>query len=174
MKTKLSLPAMLISIILAGCATKPPLQTVQHVDVGRYAGKWHEVARYPNFFERNCTGNITAEYTPLPDGSIQVVNACQNKKGEMERITGKATVVPGSGGAKLKVSFWGPLRGDYWIIGLDEKNYSWAVVGHPSRKFLWVLARTPTLPEPTAQHINELLVQQGYDPSRMVCGGTEP
>ena len=65
----------------------------------------------------------------------------------MRTIVGRATVVPGSNNARLKVRFFGPFAGDYWIIGLDEKNYSWALVGHPSRRFLWILSREPTMKE---------------------------
>jgi len=158
---------MLVSLLFAGCASRPPLATVPSVDLSRYVGKWYEIAKYPNFFQRGCAGNTTAEYSANPDGSIRVVNQCIGKNGKPMRVTGRATVVPGSQNAKLKVSFGGPFSGAYWIIGLDEKNYSWAVVGHPSRQFLWILAREKKLPAATCQQILKLVAERGYVTSRL-------
>ena len=158
---------MLISLLFAGCASRPPLATVPSVDLGRYAGRWYEIAKYPNFFQRGCAGNTTAEYSANPDGSIRVVNKSIGKNGKPVQVSGKAAVVPGSQNTKLKVSFGGPFSGAYWVIGLDEKNYSWAVVGHPSRQFLWILAREKKLPASTYQKILKLVAERGYDTSRI-------
>ena len=158
---------MLISLLLSSCASRPPLATVPSVDLARYAGKWYEIAKYPNFFQRNCAGQSTAEYTANPDGSVRVVNTGKDKNGKPLRVQGRATVVPGSNGAKLRVSFGGPVSGSYWIIGLDQKAYSWAIVGHPSRQFLWILARTPDIPEMTYREILDLVASKGYDPKRL-------
>lgn len=151
-----------------GCASRPQLATVRQVDLKRYSGQWYEVARYPNWFQRNCVGETTATYSPLPDGAIQVVNSCRKKNGRLESVKGRATVVPGSANTKLKVSFFGPFTGDYWIIGLDQKNYSWAVVGHPSRRYLWILSRTPLLKDEDYRKAVEIAVSQGYDESRLI------
>ncbi|MCX6970604.1 MAG: lipocalin family protein [Verrucomicrobia bacterium] len=167
MKAIFSAAAMLISLLLSGCASRPPLATVPSVDLNRYAGRWYEVAKYPNFFQRNCAGNTTAEYSARPDGSIGVVNESIGKNGKPMRVAGTATVVPGSGNAKLNVRFGGPISGAYWVIGLDEKNYSWAVVGHPSRQFLWILSREPKLPAATYQQILTLVAERGYDTARL-------
>lgn len=153
---------------LSGCASRPPLRTVSEVDLQRYEGTWHEVARYPNWFQRSCDGPATAEYTAQPDGTIRVVNSCTTKKGKVQEVVGSATVVPDSGNAKLRVGFGGPFRGDYWIIGLDEKNYSWAVVGHPSRLFLWLLAREKTVSPEVYQEMEKIVVEQGYHPERLI------
>ncbi len=158
----------LVALGVFGCASRAPLATVASVDLRRYAGQWYEVARYPNWFQRNCVGETTATYKALPDGAIQVVNSCRNKNGRMESVTGRATVVPGSANTKLKVSFFGPFTGDYWIIGLDQKNYSWAVVGHPSRRYLWILSRTPHLSEADYRKAVAIAVAQGYDESRLI------
>ncbi len=183
MKAILPSAAMLISLLFSGCASRPPLQTVPSVDLTRYAGKWYEIAKYPNWFQRNCAGGTTAEYTPNPDGSIRVVNRSRDKRGKPIAVDGRATVVPDSGNAKLKVSFGGPFSGAYWVIGLDEKNYTWALVGHPSRQFLWVLARQPELPAATYAGILDLAAHRGYDPKRIVrtpqnlersCGNRHP
>ena len=158
---------MLISLLFSGCASRPPLATVPSVDLNRYSGKWYEIAKYPNFFQRGCAGNTTAEYSANPDGSVRVVNKSIGKNGKPMQVAGRATVVPGSQNSKLNVSFGGPFSGAYWVIGLDEKNYSWAVVGHPSRQFLWVLAREPKLAAATYQQIFKLVAERGYEPSRL-------
>jgi len=155
------------SFLLAGCAGGPPLKTVPSVDLTRYSGTWHEIARYPNWFQRNCAGQVTAEYLPAQDGSLTVRNACTRKDGSVESVKGRATVVPGSGNARLKVSFGGPFAGDYQIIGLDP-DYQWALVGHPSRRYLWILARSPRISEKLTSRIVHLAVEQGYDAGRIV------
>lgn len=159
---------MLISLWLAGCATNPPLATVPQVDLKRYAGTWHEIARYPNWFQRSCQSEVVADYVPQPDGSIRIINSCRRANGSKETAIGRATVVPNSGNAKLKVTFFAPFSGDYWIIGLDDKNYSWAVVGHPSRKYLWVLAREPKLNDATYEQILQLIRERGYDSAKLI------
>ncbi len=151
---------------VSGCASRPPLATVPAVDLARYSGTWHEVARYPNFFQRNCESDSKAVYTPLPDGRISVVNSCRERSGRERTARGTATVLPGSGNARLRVNFGGPVSGDYWIIGLDP-GYRWAVVGHPSRRYLWILSRTPAMDEPTYRMAVALAVGQGYDPTRL-------
>lgn len=168
MKPLLSVAAVLVCLFLGACASRPPLATVKRVDLKRYAGTWHEIARYPNYFQRHCAENVTAEYVAQTDGSIKVINSCLQKNGKKEQAIGRATVVPGSGNAKLKVSFFGPFTGDYWVIGLDEKNYSWAVVGHPSRKYLWILAREKQLPSKTYESILQLIRDRGYDTGKLM------
>jgi len=151
-----------------GCqAMYAPLPVAQDVDLARYTGTWYEIARYPNFFERDCTG-VTAEYTILDDGGIQVVNSCRKGSldGAIEEITGRARVVDDVTHAKLKVSFFGPFEGDYWILELGD-NYEYAVVGEPSRNFLWILSRAPTLDEATYDGILQRLPGLGYNPVRL-------
>ncbi len=167
MKTLFSPAAMLISLLFSGCASRPPLATVTSVDLNRYSGRWYEISKYPNFFQRGCIEGTTAEYSANPDGSIRVVNKSTGKNGKPMQVAGRATVVPGTENTKLKVNFGGPISGAYWVIGLDEKDYSWAVVGHPSRKFLWVLAREPKISPATYQKILKLIVERGYDPARL-------
>lgn len=166
MKTKKFLPAILLTL-LSGCAAGPPLQTVSSVDLKRYAGRWYEIARYPNWFQRSCEGETTAEYTPLPDGKIRVVNTCSDADGKVRSIRGTAVPVPGSGNSRLKVRFWGPFAGDYWVLALDP-DYQWAIVGHPSRKYLWILSREPTMDDARYSRLLNLVREKGYDPTRLI------
>lgn len=159
---------MLIALFAVGCASRPTLPTVASVDLKRYEGRWFEIAKYPNWFQRSCVSDTSAQYTGLPDGSIQVINRCKKADGTFREANAIATVVPGSGNAKLKVRFGkSPIAGDYWIIGLDEKNYSWALVGHPWRQFLWILAREPRMDEATYEGIVSLAESQGYSRTRI-------
>ena len=136
-------------LALAGCASGPgtpaaPLPTVASVDLARYAGAWYEVASLPNRFQKQCVADTQARYRPVGD-DIEVRNRCRTADGTVEDITGIAKVVPGSGNARLRVSFFRPFYGDYWILafGPDQR---WVLVGEPKRQFGWVLSRTPQLP----------------------------
>lgn len=168
MKAGIHFSAMLITLLLAGCASRQPLPTVPHVDLNRYEGRWFEIAKYPNWFQRGCVADTTAEYTAQPDGTIRIVNRCRQKHGSLSEARGQASVVPGSNNAKLRVRFSGsPIAGDYWIIGLDEKNYSWALVGHPSRQFLWILARQPHMNSQTYADVVSLAEKLGFKSGRI-------
>jgi apolipoprotein D and lipocalin family protein len=138
-----------------------PVASVARVDLSRYAGKWFEIASFPMYFQRDCVGDITAEYALAPDGSVSVTNRCRTDSG-FDEAKGKATVVEGSNNARLKVSFFWPFRSDYWVIGLDP-DYRWAVVGNPNRRFLWVLSRTPQLPQESLDAALKAAADQGYD-----------
>src|SRR5579871_1687307 len=107
------------------------VKTVAHVDLERYVGKWYEVARYPNRFERDCARNVTAEYAKRADGDISVLNECVKADGGVKRSQGRAKVVDKTSNAKLKVTFFWPFYGDYWVIDLGE-HYEYAVVSEPS------------------------------------------
>ncbi|WBQ12498.1 lipocalin family protein [Hyphomonadaceae bacterium BL14] len=135
---------------LAACAPQPerrssdaPLTTVTQVDLERYLGRWYEIARYDSRFERGCDG-VTADYAMREDGLLSVVNTCYRDglDGRAEEARGRARIIPGSGNAKLEVSFFGPFWGDYWVIELDQAGYQWAVVSEPRGRYLWVLSRT--------------------------------
>ncbi len=168
MKAGFGITAMLFSFLMAGCASREPLCVVPAVDLERYAGLWYEVAKYPNWFQRSCASGTIAKYALREDGRVDVQNQCLRADGSVIEARGVARVVPGSGNAKLKVRFgWSPLAGDYWVLGLDEQNYSWALVGHPSRKFLWILSRTAKLPLKTFGEVVALAEELGYDVSRI-------
>ncbi len=147
---------------------KPPLKVVPSVDLQRYSGTWYEIARYPNSFEKNCVGT-KATYTMRQDGDIDVLNQCYKKgfDGEITSAKGKARLVDRTTRAKLKVSFFWPFWGAYWIIDLGE-NYEYAVIGHPSRKYLWILSRTPHMDEAQYAEILGRIRQLGYDTSKLI------
>ena len=138
--------------------------TVSKVDLNRYAGRWYEIARFPQRFERNCT-NVEAHYTQKPDGSIQVINRCL-KNGKLKVSTGKATVTDTYTNSKLKVSFFWPIEGDYWIIGLD-RDYKWALVGSPDGDALWILSRNPVLAQKTLAEILAIAAYKGYNLAKL-------
>lgn len=160
----IALWAISLAALAAGGAP-PPLRTVAHVDLNRYLGKWYEIARYPNRFERSCDRDVTAEYSQLPGGRIRVVNSCLTAAGQPKRAQGRAVVVDRASNARLKVTFFWPFYGQYWILELGPE-YDYAVVGEPSRHYLWILSRTPQLPEALYQAILARLPEQGYDPAR--------
>ena len=149
-------------------AADSPLQTVPSVDLSRYVGTWYEIASYPQRFQKGCTGT-TATYTMRPDGQIDVLNRCSRDSlnGRVTVARGRAKVVDKSTNAKLKVSFFWPFWGDYWIIDLGQ-DYEYAVVGHPKRKYLWVLSRTPAMDALVYEGILERLRAQGYDTTHLV------
>jgi apolipoprotein D and lipocalin family protein len=152
----------------AGATTGRPLEVVPHVEVERYLGTWYEIATIPQRFQKGCVG-VTAEYTLLEDGDIRVVNTCRQGtlEGEVRRVVGRARVVDKASNAKLKVRFFWPFWGSYWIIGLGD-DYEWAVVGHPNRKYLWILSRSPAIADTLYEEVLKLVADKGYDLSRIV------
>jgi apolipoprotein D and lipocalin family protein len=159
---------------IASCASAPgegrvPLVVVPRVDLNRYMGTWYEIASYPNSFQRGCTAT-KATYVLRDDGKVNVLNECRrgSLEGELTTARGTAKVVDGTTNAKLKVTFFWPFYGGYWIIDLGEA-YDYAVVGHPSRKYLWVLSRSPSMDEASYNRILErLAAKQGYDVTKLV------
>jgi len=148
-------------------ASEPRLETVQHIDLNRYAGRWYEIARYPNRFEKKCARDVTAEYSTKQNGDLRVVNSCTAPDGRMVRSEGTAKVVDASTNAKLKVAFFWPFYGKYWVLDFGE-NYEYAVVGEPGRDYLWILSRTPEMPDAVYGKILNRLPARGYDPEKLV------
>jgi apolipoprotein D and lipocalin family protein len=153
-KSKTRRTAALLAIIAAtamlnACAVldKGPVgnaavpQPAKSVELDRYLGRWYEYGRYEASFQKDCEA-VTADYALAKDGEISVLNSCRKGgvDGKASTAKGKAKVVAGSNGAKLKVSFFGPFYGDYWVLDRAE-DYSWAIVGEPSGRYLWMLTR---------------------------------
>lgn len=157
---------ILMTLLFVGCSSTPnkPLPTVKTVDINRYLGTWHEIARYEHSFEKGCS-NVNATYSLRDDGKIKVVNRCL-KDGKVDEAIGKAYAVDETN-SKLKVSFFGPFYGNYWILMLDEA-YTYAVIGDPSREYLWILSRTPKLDKETLAHIINKLPTLGYDTQKLI------
>lgn len=152
---------------------KPELKTVPTVDLQRYSGKWYEIARYPNKFQKQCAGNTTATYTLKPKGRVEVVNECIKANGVKDKAKGEAKTVEGSQNAKLKVrfapsflSFISAVWGDYWIIELGP-DYSYSVVGDPDREYFWILSRKPEMSDALLQEILRRAEAAGFDPGRV-------
>ena len=148
----------------------PDVQVVPDLDVERYMGLWFAIASIPTSFERQCVQGTTAEYALLENGRIQVTNTCYDEEGEVDVARGNAWLPDPAEPSKLKVSFvrflglwW--FGAPYWVIDLAD-DYSYAVVGHPTREFGWILSRTPVLSSETLEGIFSRLEQQGYERSQ--------
>jgi apolipoprotein D and lipocalin family protein len=141
------------------------LETVAKVELDRYLGKWFEIAHLPFKFEDGAT-DITATYSLLKSGDVGVLNECI-KDGKQKTAKGKAKVVDKKTGAKLKVTFFWPFYGDYWIIKLGE-NYDYSVVGTPNRKYLWILCRTPKMNPNLYSEILEFVKSKGFNIEKLI------
>ena len=151
---------LIVFLLMSGCQgipkkTYPELQVVQHVDIERYLGKWYEIALYPNWFEEGCFRS-TALYEKLANGQIKVTNRCRmyHSDGELNEAIGKASIVDDKTNAKLKVQFFWPFKGDYWIIDLDQE-YQYSVVSEPGRQYLWILSRSPNMDNETLENLKD-------------------
>ena len=147
---------------LAGCTANndAPLATVSAVDLTRYQGKWFEVALLPNRFQAICVADTQAEYQADGD-AIRVINRCRKIDGSIEQVNGIAKIVEGSNNSKLRVSFFRPFYGNYWILALDPA-YQWVLVGEPGRKYGWILSRSPTLSPALLDGALDKAVSLGY------------
>lgn len=135
------------------------------VDLKRYLGRWYEIARYDQLFERGCEA-ATADYSLGGDGRINVVNRCRKSDGRMKEARGIAKIVDDESNAKLKVSFFRPFYGDYWVLDHAD-DYSWSIVGEPSGRYLWLLARKP-LQGAEVEDLVSRASALGYDTSLLV------
>ncbi len=161
--------ALLMTVVTAA------LPTQDWVDLTRYAGRWYEIARLPNRFQRQCAGDVRATYSLRPDGQVTVVNECRRPDGSTARAQGVARRADEKGPAsRLKVrfapawlSFLSAVWGDYWILGLD-RDYRHALVGDPSHKYLWVLSRSPQLDEASYTSLVDAAQRLGFDTARLV------
>ncbi|MDD2896668.1 MAG: lipocalin family protein [Aliarcobacter sp.] len=168
MKNIFKLLAIISTLFLfTACSSKnPPLKTVQKVDLEKYLGTWYEIARYEHFFEKDCK-NVSANYSMMDEETIKVINRCTKiTTNEKKEALGRAYATDTTN-SKLKVSFFRPFYGDYWVLMLDEK-YEYAVVGTPSREYLWILARNSKLDEKIKNEILQKLPTLGFDTSKLI------
>jgi apolipoprotein D and lipocalin family protein len=170
MKMLIVIAGLFVAMACSGveASKTTPLTTVPSVDLQKYIGKWYEIAAFPQRFEKGCHCT-TAEYEITDKGYVRVVNSCRidSPQGKLKVARGKAFVVNGSNNSKLRVQFFWPFRGDYWIIDLAE-DYSYAVVGAPSRTYLWVLSRTPKMEDALYRQIVERCAEKGFDVNKLV------
>lgn len=165
-------------VLLSACAaaigqSTQPLQAVPSLDVQRYLGRWHEIAKFPNWFQKKCVADTSADYSLTPDGRIRVLNRCRQASGEMDQAEGLARQVGGPDSAKLKVRFapaWlGFLPfvwGDYWVVDLDG-SYELVAVSEPQREYLWILSRSPVVEAQRYAALLERLKAIGLDVGRL-------
>ena len=179
-KRWMAIPALLGALFLSACGgSHAPMNVVPAVDVDRYMGVWNEVASIPVSFQEDCVANTTATYSKNEDGTIKVVNRCEEADGSYDTADGKAEFTGQGTEGKLRVSFASVLGiqlwfagGDYWILALDE-DYQWSLVGNPSRDYAWILAREKSLPIATLRQLNDVLVREGYDSCRLLVTSAE-
>lgn len=168
--------AMLVHASAAAQSDRP--RTVPAVDLDRYAGRWYEIARFPNRFQAQCVADVTATYALRDDGRVDVVNRCRREDDGVEEARGVARVardaLADGSNARLEVRFaprwlsWlQRVWGDYWVIDLAD-DYSVALVGSPDREYLWVLSRTPRLDESAWQRLLTVATREGYAVDRLV------
>lgn len=157
----------------APAAPPEPLQAIARLDVARYLGTWYEIAKYPNRFQRQCVADTQALYRPRDDGQLDVINRCRQANGEMTEAVGRARQVGAADSPRLEVRFapawlsWLPMVwGNYWVIDLDPA-YQLVAVSEPSREYLWVLSRTPTVDAAAYQALLGRLQAQGFDLSKL-------
>ena len=173
--------ALITGTAQAQTATPAPLATVSSVDLDRYVGRWYEIARFPNRFQKDCTGPATADYALQPNGRVQVTNRCPLADGKTDEALGEARRLGDPGSPKLEVRFapawlsWLPLVwGNYWVIDLDPA-YTLAAVSEPKREYLWVLARQPQVDAASWDALMARLRAQGFDLSKLQkAGGGNP
>lgn len=154
-------------------AVEHPPTPVKQVDLPRYMGTWYEIARLPMPYQKQCKDDISATYSLNQDASVTVVNRCRTADGSYDRVKGRATSDNDSAN-RLHVTFlpawlrWLPIgKAPYWILRLD-KNYRYALVGTPDRKYLWILSRTPQIDSTTYQNYLKTAQQQGYNTSNII------
>jgi apolipoprotein D and lipocalin family protein len=158
----------LLWLVALPLAAAEPVRAVPALDLSRYAGQWHEIARLPMVFQKHCRGEITANYGLREDGQVDVHNRCAVADGGYSDADGVARLDPDHP-AQLQVRFapdwlaWlPPVWADYWVIALDP-DYQWAMVGEPKRRYLWILARTPHMPQARFEQLKAEAARMGYD-----------
>ncbi len=166
-----------LALLLSACRSTeeaPPPATAERVELSRYLGRWHEIARLPMPFQKEQEAAI-AEYGLRPDGEVSVRNIAVRADGTTREVRGQARVLNPGANSKLLVRFneWfsifvpQPEQGNYWILHVDAA-YRTALVGTPDRRYLWVLARDPALPESQLQRLLQLARDQGYDTQGLI------
>jgi apolipoprotein D and lipocalin family protein len=164
---------LMIAASASAANAQTDVRTVEKVDLKQYVGKWFEIASIPQSFQKKCVANVTADYSVNTDGYINVINSCLTAKGEAKVAKGAAKIIDTNSNAKLKVTFVKLVKwvfafgGDYWVIDLAN-DYRYAVVGHPTREYGWILSRTPNIAVEDLKTISENLKLNGYDTCQFI------
>ena len=168
MRTLRSLAAAiaLVSACATACSDREP-SVAQHFELERFQGHWFEIARIPRDYDETCH-DTTADYTLTAPGTLALYHSCHlgSSTGALSQFSAPATVDDPSVPAKLTLDL-GVYRGSYWVLEVAD-DYSYALVGHPSLTMLWVLSRTPALPDGVYEHLRATASRQGYDPNALV------
>ena len=161
------------AVVPSQAAEGQPLQTVPQVDLSRYTGRWYEIAKFPNWFQKKCVSDTSAQYRLLDAGGVEVLNRCRLADGSFQEALGLARPVGPPGTPKLEVRFapsWlGFLPfvwGNYWVVDFDA-DYQLVAVSEPGRDYLWVFARTPPIDATRYQALLARLRAQGLDTDRL-------
>ena len=168
-KVSLASTLFLSNILAVAYAQPAPVQAVDHIELSKYLGTWHEIARKPLSFQNKCDHNVSASYALNKNGNIEVTNRCYSKTGKLSQAIGEAWVQNPPANSKLKVSFlpkairWLPVgRGDYWVLKIDQ-DYQTVLVGGPSKKYMWILSRTQNPDPAVIQAYLNYAQSIGYD-----------
>ena len=175
MRLSLAGSLALIGILLATAPLMAQVTPLPSVDLARYVGRWYEIAKYPNRFQKGCVGNTSAEYALRPDGRVTVTNRCRQADGSVQTAVGIARwreTPPKDATLKVRfapswLSFIPQVWGDYWILALPS-DYRYVVVGEPSRTYLWILSRTATVTEDDYRDAVAAAEANGYDGGKLV------
>lgn len=161
------LAVVFVSLFFVSCATKQTdVKTVEKVDSQRYLGDWYEIARYEHRFQKDCK-NVKANYSLRDDKKIQVVNSCTKiSTNEFKDAKAVAYSVDETN-SKLKVSFFRPFYGDYWILDLD-KDYKYAIIGTPTKEYLWILSREKIMDKELLNKLLTKITAMGFDKSKLI------
>jgi apolipoprotein D and lipocalin family protein len=156
-------------LMIAGCqsVSRPPLTTVSQVDLPRFMGDWYVIANIPTFIEKGAH-NAVESYRLDPDGTIATTFTfrADSFDGAPKRYTPRGFVVPGSGNGHWGMRFVWPFKSEYRIMYLDE-TYAQTIIGRTKRDYVWIMARTPAIPEADYQRLVGLLAREGYDVSKL-------
>ena len=166
---KLSIFSAILTFVVSGCSMKnrtSDIPAVTEFDLNRYMGKWYEIARYPHRFERGMN-YVSATYTLLPSGKVEVLNSGIDKNGNRKTIKGIAVAVPPAGSGELKVSFFRPFYGAYRIIYLSQ-DYDFAIVTSSTKDYLWLLSRNPVITGQQKDFSLNWIRDRGFEPSSLI------
>ena len=152
-----------LAITVSGCQSMPPIRTAEYVDLDRFMGDWYVIASIPTFIEKNAY-NAVESYER--DGDDRIATTFSFRKGGFD---GKEKVYEPTGFVRDDASnaVWGmqflwPIKAEYRVVYVDD-HYGQTIIGRTARDYVWIMARTPTIPEEDYTRLVALLAEEGYD-----------